>query len=162
MNTSNFLSTNASLSNAFSIHSNSSSSLPAATPLTKLTSGIKSIDQLVQRYNISFSSNESQLADNPFQKSLILYGQDQSLGYINLPPCMYMIIAQANPEERFVVHRFYLPYKNGVRFATYLLNECGDIIESVSYQRNAKYLHAFKIIRKKITFANQLPESMAA
>ena len=162
MNASNFLSANALLNNAHSIHANTSSAYTNRAPLKKLDTGIKSIDQLIQRHSISFSNNEAQLTDNAFQKTLVLYGQDQRLDYVNLPPCMYMIIAAADLDEKFTVHRFYLPYKNGVRFATYLLNEEGEIIESVSYQRNVKYLQAFKIIRKQIALANQASESMAA
>jgi hypothetical protein len=162
MNTSNFSSAKAPLNDTFSIHVNSSSTLTSSPSISHLVTGIKSIDQLVYRYSINFSCNESQLADNAFQKSLILYGQDQRLDYVNLPPCMYMIISQADVDEKFTVHRFYLPYKNGVRFATYLLNEDGEVIESVSYQRNVKYLNAFKIIRKKIVLANQANETLAA
>lgn len=162
MNTSKLLHQNASLNNAFSIHSNSLCAFSSVVDLSEITTGIKSIDHLIQRYSISFSVGEGQLADNSFQKSLVLYGQDQRLDYVNLPPCMYMIISAAAPNEMFVIHRFYLPYKNGVRFATYLLNEDGEVIESVSYQRNVKYLQAFKIIRRKISQAHQLPQTMAA
>jgi hypothetical protein len=73
-----------------------------------------------------------------------------------------MIIAAASHDEKFTVHRFYLPYKNGIRFATYLLNAEGDIIESVCYQRNAKYLAAFKVIRAEIIMATNLQEEIAA
>ncbi|MFQ3251346.1 MAG: hypothetical protein ACI9O6_003193 [Glaciecola sp.] len=168
MNASNFLSANVSLNNSYSMSSNTRAACVANAafignaPLDKLETGIKSIDHLVQRYSINFNIDEGQLADNAFQKSLVLYGQDQRLDYFNLPPCMYMIIAAASAEEKFIVHRFYLPYKNGVRFATYLLNEEGEIVESVSYQRNVKYLQAFKIIRKQIALANQINESIAA
>lgn len=126
------------------------------------STGIKGIDQLILRHSICLASKEDQLADSVFQKSLILYGQDQRLDFFNLPPCMYMIIAAAKVDTKFVVHRFYLPYKNGVRFATYLLNEQGEIIESVSYQRNIKYLHAFKVIRKQIALASSSQQILAA
>ncbi|MFT6701526.1 MAG: hypothetical protein ACJAUM_001390 [Pseudomonadales bacterium] len=130
---------------------------------TKVKStGVKSIDQLVLRHSICLSDDECQLASNAFQKSLVLYGQDQRLDFVNLPPCMYMLIADAAIETKFVIHRFYLPYKNGVRFATYLLNEQGDIIESVSYQRNSKYLQAFKVIRKQIAMASNSQQALAA
>jgi hypothetical protein len=130
---------------------------------TKIKStGVKSLDQLILRHRVCLSDDECQLANNAFQKSLVLYGQDQRLDFVNLPPCMYMLIAEAAVETKFVIHRFYLPYKNGVRFATYLLNEQGDIIESVSYQRNTKYLQAFKVIRKQIAMANSSQQVLAA
>jgi hypothetical protein len=73
-----------------------------------------------------------------------------------------MIISAACIEERFTIHRFYLPYKNGIRFATYLLNEEGDVIESVCYQRNTKYLAAFKVIRTEINMANSTKDKWVA
>ena len=135
---------------------------PYVISTTRKSTGLKSIDQLISRHTISLTTQEGLLADNPFQKSLILYGQDQRLDYMKLPPCMYMIIAAASHDEKFTVHRFYLPYKNGIRFATYLLNAEGDIIESVCYQRNAKYLAAFKVIRAEIIMATNLQEEIAA
>ena len=162
MNTSTFLNATASQNSAYTMAKEQQVNSINTSSLTHLSTGLKSVDILVQRYGIHFHNEQSQLSDNAFQKSLILYGQDQRLDYINLPPCMYMIISQANADQKFVIHRFYLPFKNGVRFATYLLNGDGDVIESVSYQRNAKYLQAFKIIRKQIVLANQLPESMVA
>jgi|GEM_PF-3335096 len=130
--------------------------------IESLSSGIKSIDQLIQRFSICLLGAENQLANNAFQKSLVLYGQDQRLDYVSLPPCMYMIIAEADAQTKFIIHRLYLPYKNGVRFATYLLNDDGDVIESVCYQRNSKYLQAFKVIRKHIFMASYADNTEAA
>ncbi|MGJ8674541.1 MAG: hypothetical protein ACSHWP_01210 [Pseudoalteromonas sp.] len=150
MNASTYLSAKTNSHTQFPIGINSNSDAYSGLIIECVSSGIKSIDQLIQRYGICLSSAENQIADNAFQKSLVLYGQDQRLDYVNLPPCMYMIIAEADAETKFIIHRLYLPYKNGVRFATYLLNENGDLVESVCYQRNSKYLQAFKVIRKHI------------
>ncbi|AEP29347.1 hypothetical protein [Brumicola nitratireducens] len=150
MNASTYLSANTNTHRQFPLGINSSSDAYSGLVIERVSSGIKSIDQLIQRYGVCLNSRENQLADNAFQKSLVLYGQDQRLDYVNLPPCMYITIAEADADTKFVIHRLYLPYKNGVRFATYLLNEDGDIIESVCYQRNSKYLQAFKVIRKHI------------
>jgi hypothetical protein len=162
MNASNYLSTNASASTQFHLGIGGSSDTYSSIAIKSVSSGIKSIDQLVQRYSVCLKSAEGQLADNAFQKSLVLYGQDQRLDYVNLPPCIYMIIADADAETKFTIHRFYLPYKSGVRFATYLLNDDGDVVESVCYQRNSKYLQAFKIIRKHIFMASYDLNSEAA
>jgi len=162
MNTSNYLSQNTTANTAFSIGMTSGAKISAGQLIKTLSTGIKSIDQLVQRYRVCLNSSANQLSDNAFQKSLILYGQDQRLDYVNLPPCMYMIIAEADTETKFVIHRLYLPYKNGVRFATYLINDDGDVIESVCYQRNSKYLHAFKVIRKHIIMAGYALDTDAA
>lgn len=174
MNTSNLMSTNTSKQRNTNIAISSMRNTTTTHSPTQATAsiqfignnvkstGVKSIDQLILRHSISLSAAENQLADNAFQKSLVLYGQDQRLDFLNLPPCMYMIIAAASNETKFIIHRFYLPYKNGVRFAAYLLNEHGEIIESVSYQRNAKYLQAFKIIRKQIALAISSQQTLAA
>jgi hypothetical protein len=135
---------------------------PYVISTTRKSTGLKSIDQLISRHTISLATQEGLLAENPFQKSLVLYGQDQRLDYMKLPPCMYMIIAAASTDEKFTIHRFYLPYKNGIRFATYLLNAEGEVIESVCYQRNAKYLAAFKVIRAEINMAANMQEEIAA
>nr|WP_297349367.1 hypothetical protein [uncultured Glaciecola sp.] len=162
MNTSNYLRKNtiskADMPNGMKNYAD----IYAGQLIKTISTGIKSIDLLVNRYCVYLNSDENELADNAFQKSLILYGQDQRLDYVNLPPCMYMIIAGADATTKFVIHRLYLPYKNGVRFATYLLNEDGDVIESVCYQRNSKYLRAFKVIRMHIIMANDVFEVEAA
>jgi hypothetical protein len=155
MNTSTYLASKKQPSRQYHV-------LPLIVNTTHKNTGLKSIDQLVTRYGINLSDAETLLADNAFQKSLVLYGQDQRLDYMKLPPCMYMIISAASIEERFTIHRFYLPYKNGIRFATYLLNEEGDVIESVCYQRNAKYLAAFKVIRTEINMANSTKNKWVA
>ena len=117
---------------------------------TRKSTGLKGIDQLIARYSITLENLETQTIDNPFQNTKTLFGQDSRLEFMNLPYCMYMILSDASQDERFVLHRFYLPHKNGVRFATYLLNHDGEVIESVCYQRNAKYTTAFKVIRAEI------------
>jgi hypothetical protein len=162
MNTSNCLGKHIATHTGFSKGMRNNAELYVGQLIKTISSGIKGIDQLVQRYGVCLNNNENQLSDNTFQKSLILYGQDQRLDYVNLPPCMYMIIAGADAEKKFVIHRLYLPYKNGVRFSTYLLNNDGDVIESVCYQRNSKYLHAFKVIRKHIVMASYSAETEAA
>ena len=135
---------------------------PFVISKTRKSTGLKSIDQLIARHTINLTTQEGLLAENPFQKSIVLYGQDQRLDYMKLPPCMYMIIAAAPNDEKFIIHRFYLPYKNGIRFATYLFNAEGELIESVCYQRNAKYLKAFKVIRAEINMATNIQEELAA
>jgi len=150
MNASSYLGNNTSTTLSFTLGMRHSSQMHLDQAIKNVRSGIKSVDQLVQRYHVYLQSRENELADNAFQKSLILYGQDQRLDYVNLPPCMYMIIAEADAATKFVIHRLYLPYKSGVRFATFLLSNDGDVLESVCYQRNSKYLNAFKVIRKQI------------
>tara|TARA_R110002124_G_scaffold202007_1_gene368539 strand:- start:161 stop:658 length:498 start_codon:yes stop_codon:yes gene_type:complete len=162
MNASNYLSANTNSYEQFPLGINSSPNAYSGLVIERVSSGIKSLDQLIQRYGIYLNSAENQLADNAFQKSLVLYGQDQRLDYVNLPPCMYMIIAEADADTKFTIHRLYLPYKNGVRFATYLLNENGDVVESVCYQRNSKYLQAFKVIRKHIFLTTYAVNTQAA
>jgi hypothetical protein len=162
MNASNCLRKNTIEKTDFPIGIKSYAEIYQRHSINIISTGIKSIDLLVKRYCVSLNSDESELADNAFQKSLILYGQEQRLDYVNLPPCIYMIIAEANAQTKFVIHRLYLPYKNGVRFATYLLNEDGDVIESVCYQRNSKYLRAFKVIRKNLHMADYAVEVKAA
>ncbi|MBF7073249.1 hypothetical protein ISG33_07560 [Glaciecola sp. MH2013] len=126
------------------------------------STGIKGIDLLVAKHSIVLSDDKTKLSDNAFQKSLVLYGQDQRLDFMNLPPCMFLVLSAADHNDRFTLHRFYLPYKNGVRFATYLLNESGDVIESVCYQRGAKYLKAFKVIGSKIAYKKEEQATFAA
>ncbi len=162
MNTSTYLSANTNIHRQFPLGINSSSDAYSGSVIKCVSSGIKSIDQLIQRYGICLNSAENRPADNAFQKSLVLYGQDQRLDYANLPPCIYMIIAEADAETKYIIHRLYLPYKSGVRFATYLLNENGDVVESVCYQRNSKYLQAFKVIRKHISMASYAFNTEAA
>lgn len=162
MNASTYLSANTNSHAQFPLRINRSSDTYLDSVIECMSSGIKSIDQLIQRYGICLNSTENHLADNPFQKSLVLFGQDQRLDYVNLPPCMYMIIAAADAETKFIIHRLYLPYKSGVRFATYLLNENGDLVESVCYQRNSKYLQAFKVIRKHIFMTSYAVNTEAA
>lgn len=162
MTTSNYLSKNTPANIEFSIGIKAYAEIYPGQLIKTISTGIKSIDLLVQRYYVCLNSDENQLADNAFQKSLILYGQDQRLDYVNLPPCMYMIIAEADAETKFIVQRLYLPYKNGVRFATYLLNDDGNVVESVCYQRNSKYLRAFKVIRKHIAMAGDAAAVEAA
>jgi hypothetical protein len=162
MTTSNYLSKNTPANTKFSIGIKAYAEIYPGQLIKTISTGIKSIDLLVQRYCVCLNSDENQLADNAFQKSLILYGQDQRLDYVNLPPCMYMIIAEADAKTKFIVQRLYLPYKNGVRFATYLLNDDGDVVESVCYQRNSKYLRAFKVIRKHIIMASDAASVEAA
>lgn len=162
MNASNYLHTNTTANARFPSGINGETGTYSGIVIKSVLSGIKSIDHLVQRYSICLNSTENQLADNVFQKSLVLYGQDQRLDYVSLPPCMYMIIAEADAQTKFIIHRLYLPYKNGVRFATYLLNDDGDVIESVCYQRNVKYLQAFKVIRKHIFMASYTVNTEAA
>jgi len=162
MNASNYLNTNTRARSRFSSGIQGASDTYSGMAIKSVSSGIKSIDQLIERYGVCLKSEESQLADNAFQKSIVLYGQDQRLDYVNLPPCIYMIIAEANAETKFIIHRLYLPYKNGVRFATYLLNDDGDVVESVCYQRNSKYLQAFKVIRKHIFMGSYAVNTEAA
>jgi hypothetical protein len=162
MNTYNYLRKNTISKADFPIGIKNYADIYPRQLIKTISTGIKSIDLLVKRYCVCLNSDENELADNAFQKSFILYGQDQRLDYVNLPPCMYMIIAEADAKTKFVIHRLYLPYKNGVRFATYLLNDDGDVIESVCYQRNSKYLRAFKVIRKQIIMANDAVEVEAA
>jgi len=162
MNASNYLGNNSTATPPFNMGMRNSSEMHLDQAINNVSSGIKSVDQLVQRYSVCLQCSESQLADNAFQKSLILYGQDQRLDYVNLPPCMYMIIAEADAETKFVIHRLYLPYKNGVRFATFLLSDDGEVVESVCYQRNSKYLNAFKVIRKQIAVLSFSEQTEAA
>jgi hypothetical protein len=162
MNTSNYLRKDTTAKTEFTIGTRSYAEIYPGQLIKTISTGMKSIDLLVKRYCVCLNSNENELADNVFQKSLILYGQDQRLDYVNLPPCMYMIITKADAKTKFVIHRLYLPYKNGVRFATYLLNDDDDVIESVCYQRNIKYLRAFKAIRKHIIMADDAGEVEAA
>ncbi len=132
MTTSNYLRQNTITKTDFPVGIKSYALYPRHLIKT-ISTGIKSIDLLVKRYCVCLNSDENKLADNAFQKSLILYGQDQRLDYVNLPPCMYMIISEADAKTKFAILRLYLPYKNGVRFATYLLNDDGNVIESVCY-----------------------------
>jgi hypothetical protein len=162
MTTSNYLSKSTPTNTVFSAGISAYAEIYPGQIIKKISTGMKSVDLLVKRYCVCVNSDENKLADNVFQKSLILYGQDQRLDYVNLPPCMYMIIADADAKTKFVIHRLYLPYKNGVRFATYLLNDDGDVIESVCYQRNSKYLRAFKVIRKYLNMADYTVEVEAA
>lgn len=129
---------------------------------TRKSTGLKSIDQLIARYSICLPYEQGIVVDNPFQKTTTLYGQDHRLAFMNLPYCMYKILSEASEGESFTLHRFYLPHKKGVRFATYLLDEHGEMIESVCYQRNAKYSSAFKVLRGEIKAHYKINSSFAA
>jgi hypothetical protein len=129
---------------------------------TRKSTGLKSIDQLIARYNIQLPTLFENAIDNAFQKTTMLCGQDERIDFMNLPYCIYRIVSDASEDERFTLHRFYLPHKKGVRFATYLIDENGDMVESVCYQRNIKYTSAFKVIRAEINAHTISQETLAA
>ncbi|GGF81547.1 hypothetical protein [Alteromonas lipolytica] len=103
-----------------------------------MQTGLKTIDNLVQRFGISVGEGH-----DAFQQVLKLSGGDSRAMTMKLPFCFYQIIANLPVSRRLSLHQFYLPHRKA-RLASFLIDEKGRIVEQVYYQRDSKYVQACK------------------
>lgn len=104
-----------------------------------INTGIKSLDATFMRHSIQFED-----CNTPLQKVFSINGQARGAGFRMLPFCMQQIVLATPVSEKLRVMQFSLPYKNNEKFACFLFNEEGELVEQVCYQRKFNYVRAFK------------------
>ena len=109
-----------------------------------MNTGLKTIDNLIERFGISVGEGH-----DAFQQVLDLYGGDSRATTMKLPFCFYQIIANLPVNRRLSLHQFYLPHRKA-RLASFLIDENGQIIEQVYYQRDRKYVKACKKLQSLV------------
>jgi hypothetical protein len=109
-----------------------------------MQTGIKQLDKVIAKRGIT-----TEPTHNEFQSSMRLFGKDNRLKTLNLPPCMANIVCNLKDGESVTLHRFYLAYKeNSPRLAFFLTDEDGRIVERVYFLRKTLYQHASANIGK--------------
>lgn len=118
-----------------------------------MITGIKALDNLITKFGI-----ETGVTQNDFQRGIELKSQDRRAVLMKLPYCFYTKIMALEESETVLLHQFALPYRNA-RLASFLVNQQGQIIEQVYYQRDSKYVIACKKVERLL--ANNLRPALA-
>ena len=103
-----------------------------------MQTGLKTIDGLIERFGISAAETH-----DAFQHVLCLQGGDKRAIALKLPFCFYQKLSSLPKSRMITLHQFYLPHRKA-RLASFLINEHGQVIEQVYYQRDAKHVKACK------------------
>lgn len=109
-----------------------------------MQTGIKAIDKLIDKYGFLVDEGRDE-----FQQVSIMFGEDPRIQTMKLPYCFYREIASAPLFKRFVLHQLFLPHRK-TRFASFLLDEDGQLVEQVYYLRDAKGVKACKKVQEAI------------
>lgn len=111
-----------------------------------METGIKQLDRYVSRLGITQDPVNNQL-----QKGFRIYANDPRLRSLMLPYCMHRLCLELRGSESLILHTFYLPYRpSRTRLASFLLDEQGNIIEQVYFQRQFRYINASKAIAREM------------
>lgn len=121
-----------------------------------MNTGLKTIDDLIQRFGIK--TNESQ---DTFQQVMAWSGNDPRAAYFKLPFCFYQLITTMPATKNVTLHHFYLPHRKA-RLASFLIDANGKIIEQVFYQRDVKYVNACKKLQVMVQRAYSTSINIAA
>ncbi len=114
-----------------------------------MTSGIKAIDKLLKTYGLAH-----QEGCDPFQSLTLLHGGDKRATTMKLPWCMYEKVMQRPVSARLTYHQLYLPYRKA-RLASFLIDEKGEVIEQVYYQRDARMVAACRYLQRLLNKADR-------
>lgn len=118
-------------------------------------SGLKAIDNLIEKYGIGFEQ-----ADNPFQHILrIPSGHDlaglreviKPFGLKTFPHAIWLKLTTAPTKETVFLHQFRLPQLAGRVFCWVLVTEQGRLLEYATQINKINYLKAAKHISRLIT-----------
>lgn len=120
-----------------------------------MKTGIKKLDILISRYGITASQ-----VCNEFQFSAPIRRHDPSMRSLNLPYCFHRLI-ESNNHEQLILYRFKNHTKN-MFLAAFLVDEAGNIVERVYYQRKASYVEACKAIECELVRQLKQGQSRAA
>ena len=108
-----------------------------------MKTGIKALDVTIDKHHIAVLEH----SDNDFQKAIEITPLI-SLNSLKVPYCMVQIIRnERNANQRFTIHRFHLPYNYNKKFADFLVDETGRLVEQVCYIKTSKYQRAFNVIK---------------
>ncbi|MBU3022760.1 hypothetical protein [Aestuariibacter sp. A3R04] len=117
-----------------------------------MSTGMKNIDKLISRFGVRVEEGR-----DTSQCVKILQGGMADTGGINIPYCLWSAVVSAPRHSRFKLHTWYLPHRSA-RLATFLIDERGDVIEQVFFQRDACYV---KACRKLQLIVSQAHKKMA-
>ena len=115
-----------------------------------MLTGMKTIDKLISRYGIRLDQGR-----DVSQSLQILQGGAAESRGINIPYCMWRIVESAPQHTNFKLHTWYLPHRKA-RLASFLVDEQGDVIEQVYFQRDANYVKACKKLQVLVSEAQKL------
>jgi len=107
-----------------------------------MTTGVKAVDQLIDRFGILSGPGEDQ-----FQRFSYLFGGDKRAN--TLPFCMYQKVMSAPVSRRFAVHHFYLPHKK-CKLASFLFNEKGELIEQVYFTKMSRMVNVCRKLQQRV------------
>ncbi|NVK56167.1 MAG: hypothetical protein HWE26_11155 [Alteromonadaceae bacterium] len=103
-----------------------------------METGLKTIDSLIARFGVRADEYH-----DAFQNVLLLHGGDKRAVALKLPFCFYQKLSNLPKSRMITLHQFYLPHRKA-RLASFLIDERGQVIEQVYYQRDSKYVKACK------------------
>ncbi|MDC8831211.1 hypothetical protein [Alteromonas gilva] len=109
-----------------------------------MQTGLKTIDSLIERFGICAGETH-----DAFQNVLCLHGGDKRAVALKLPFCFYHKLAHLPKSRMITLHQFYLPHRKA-RLASFLIDERGQVIEQVYYQRDSKYVKACKKLQSLV------------
>lgn len=119
--------------------------------MNAMTTGVKAVDQLIEKFGILSSPGQDQ-----FQRLTHLFGGDKRAD--SLPFCMYQKVMGAPVSRRFTVHHFYLPYKN-CKLATFMFNEKGELIEQVYFTKMSRMVNVCRKLQRILLEEKDLREN---
>lgn len=121
-----------------------------------METGIKALDKLLTAQGIITSPGST-----GFQSVTELRPADPKVVDLKLPFCMYQKVMMLPAGRRVRYHHFYMQHRQ-CRLASYLVNEEGDIVEQVFFQRDVKSVAACKKLAMMIRKRYKVQEKEAA
>lgn len=114
-----------------------------------MCTGMKNIDKLISRYGIRLDKGR----DVSQCLQVLQGGTADSIG-MHVPYCIWRIVESAPQHVNFKLHTWYLPHRSA-RLASFLIDEQGDVIEQVYFQRDANYVKACKKLQILVSEAQK-------
>ena len=109
-----------------------------------MNTGLKTIDNLISSFGI-----RTEEGVDKSQSLMTFLGGDFRVNTVKMPFCIMQKILQAPHHQEFRLLQWFLPHK-GVRLASFLINDAGNIVEQVYFQRDAKHVEACRRLQKKV------------
>ena len=121
-----------------------------------METGIKALDKLLTAQGIKLSPGS-----NGFQSVTELRPADPKVVDLKLPYCMYQKVMMLPPGSRLKYHHFYLQHRQ-CRLASYMVDDNGNIVEQVFYQRDTRSVAACKKLATLLQKRYRMQEREAA
>lgn len=110
-----------------------------------MKTGIKQLDNVISKTGLQTMVG----TEDAFQRVTLLQSQDPRATTMKLPWCFYRLIMALPEGQQVRLHECFIPYRK-CRLASFLVDEAGEIIEQVFYQRDSRYVSACKKLHQRL------------